>query len=266
MPPAIDTVSGFVTAPGATFTAWTLATGDALQVRNAPFDKAVRLVNFWAFNQVAGTLRVRSPRIHDNVQGVRMNVLANDVEAFIPYHFPQKLIPQDILIAEQTGSAVGGQIESGSLLLYYEDLPGIAGRYITVDVLAKRLANVFTQEVSITPGAAGGYSGAAAINANFDLMKANTDYALMGYMVSARCSTLAIRGADSGNLRVSGPGEPSQRYRTVEWFVRHARLLGLPLVPIFNSANKAGITVDVVQNQAATAVTATLVMAELLAG
>jgi hypothetical protein len=265
MPKALDTVSGFVTAPGSTLTNWTLASGDSLAVRNADMTKKTMLLTAWFFNQVAGTAVIRSPRLHDNVQGIRSTVLAADVEEFFPDGVAQRLYPQDTLVVQQSGSAVGGQIESGSLLIYYEDVPGESARLIDVAELQKRIQNVMTVENPITPGAAGGYSGGVAINASFDLLKANTDYALLGYLVSARACTVAWRGADSGNLRVSGPAEPGKRDRTSNWFVGLSSSFGMPLIPVFNAANKSNITVDVVQNQAATALTVTSIFAELSA-
>ncbi len=260
---AFDTITGIVTAPGGVLTAVTVATGDSLQVKNTPFDKKIWLLDFWAFNQVAGTVRVRSPKLHDNVQGLRYSALANQVEHAVPDGALQMLVPQDTLIVEQSGSAVAGQIETTSILVYYEDLPGISGRFIGMDDLAKRTRFLVTVENSITPGAAGNYSGGVALNASFDLLQANTDYALLGYAVSARAATVAWRGADSGNQRCSGPAEPLSRWVTTQWFKRKARLFGLPMIPVWNSANKANITVDIAQNQAAGAVTVTSIFAML---
>jgi hypothetical protein len=260
---ALDTVSGFVTAPGSTFTPWTMGVGDTLQVRNSNPAKKTQLIEFWAFNQVTGTFRVRSPKLHDNVQGIRESVAPASVDFALPYACNQILYPQDILIAEQTGSAVAGQIESGSLLIYYEDLPGVAGRFIAPPDTAKRGVNIVNVELALTPGAAGGYSGQLALNAQFDLLQANTDYAVLGYLVNARAATVAIRGPDTGNLRCSGPAEPTKRDQTSQWFIMLSQWTGIPLIPVINSANKAGTFVDVVQNQAATAITVNWVLLQL---
>lgn len=262
---AVDTITGQVTAPGATFTGWTLASGDSLQIRNADFTKPIMLLGMWAKNQVAGALRLRSPKLHDNVHGIHETILASDVEPFLPESPLQKLIPQDTLIAEQTGSAVGGQIEQGSLLVYYEDLPGVAARFTDLADVQKRQLNLVTVELALTPGATGGYSGQLAIDAQEDLLQANTDYALLGYVVDARCTSVCVRGADTGNLRVSGPGETTKRDLTRKWFVHLTQQTGLALIPILNSANKGNTFVDVVQDQAAGAVTVDLILAQLAA-
>lgn len=266
----LELVSGFVTAPGAVFTAWTLAAGNSLAVRSANVSSRIALISAWAFNQVAGVLRIRSPRLHDNVQGIRMraaaaltlpmfpSVLANTV--------PQPLIAQDNLIVEQTGSGVGGQIETGSLLLYYDDLPGIAARLTDGPTIRKFGVNMVGQEVPVTTGVAGGYSGQVAINVSFDFLKANTDYALLGGMADVRKGSVRIQGVDTGNLGVGFPAEPSIRDETAGFFANLADIFGIPLIPVFNSANKAAILVDATDNQAGGAFVVTLFMVELSPG
>jgi len=260
---AIDTISGFVTAPGATFTAWTMALGDSLQIRNSNPQKRTLLLEAWAWNQAVGTLRLRSPKLHDNVQGIRWAIPANSVDFNLPYEVSQTLYPQDIIIAEQTGTATGGQIESGSVLVFYEDLPGVAGRFVSPQDIAKRGVNIVNVELSLTPSAAGGYSGQLSLNAQFDLLQANTDYAVLGYLTNARAATVSIRGPDTGNLRASGPGEPTKRDQTCQWFVRLSDRTGIPLIPVINSANKSGTFIDCVSNQAATALTVNWLLCQM---
>ena len=266
MPAAIDTFSGQATAPGATFTALTMSAGDSLVVRNAALNTHVRLVQMWAKHQALGVLRLRSPKLHDNVQGIRIRDSVAQAIQMLPFDIFQNLIPQDTLISEITGSAVAGQFEQAAFMAYYEDLPGAAARLTTLADVQARGVNVFTQESQITPGAGGGYSGQAALNASFDLMQANTDYALLGYKVDARCTLVAMRGADTANLRVGGPGEPLIQDITENWFAWLSRYQNKALIPVINSANKAGVFVDVVQDQAAGAVNITWYFAQLAPG
>src|SRR3989442_1164219 len=184
---ALEVVSGFVTAPGATLTAWTPATGNSLTIRNTRLDSRIYLIGLWAQNQVAGVLRVRSPRLHDNVQGIRVRAGTVDQNPDWPLGFRQFVIPQDTLTVEQSGSAVAGQIESGSFLVWYDDLAGIQGRFASLETVLTKGLNIMGQEVAITPGAGGGYTGQKAVNATFDNWKANTDYALVGAEVDAAC-------------------------------------------------------------------------------
>ena len=266
----LEVISGAATAPGATLTAWTLATGDSLQIRSANVTAKTAIISAWAFNQVAGVMRIRSPRLHDNVQGMRFRVSATDSEPLFPNSgdggFMQPVIPQDLLIAEQSGSGVAGQIEGGSFLVYYQDLPSINGRFTDWPTLQKNGVNLMGQEVSITTGTTVAYTGSVAINSTNDNFKANTDYALLGAIVDTRVLTVRVKGIDTGNLGVGIPGEPTQRHVGSNWFLRLSLSTGLPCIPVFNSQNKAAILVDAFGNQAAITTVVTLMMVEMAVG
>lgn len=260
---AMQVVTGFVTAPSTTFTAWTLASGDTLAVRNTPEGAMIHLVNFWADNQAAGSLRIRSALLHDNVIGMQANILASEVYPLMPMGIGQVLKPQDLLIVEQTGSAVAGDIESGSLLVYYNDLPGADARLATYDQVRNRIESYMYVPNSLTTGASGGYSTGAAINATQDQWKANRDYALLGYLCSAECVTVGWRGPDTSNLRVGGPGHETNRDITSNWFVTQSMSTGLACIPIINAANKAATLVDYAQDENSAALTLTSIFALL---
>jgi hypothetical protein len=262
---ALELISGQTTAPGAVITALTPATGDSFTVRNSNPGKRAFLLDAWANNQAAGVFELRSPKLHDNVRAIRDRVTTTDVFPLMVMGLMQGLYPQDVLTPSLSGSAVGGQIEEAAMLIWYEDLAGESARLIDFPTANKRIMDVFEVEVAITPGATGNYSGAAAINASFDTWIANTDYALLGYMVDAKCTSIGFRGPDTGNLRIGGPGMSTQRQFTQEWFLRLSERYGLPLIPIFNSANKAGTLVDIHQNQTGTPVNVTLMCAALAA-
>ena len=123
---ALEVVTSFVTAPGATLTAAVACTGNSLQIRSADVKSKVFMLNAWGFNQVSGVFRYRSPRLHDAVNGIRLrNAAALTIPRFpgnINSAFKQFLVPQDTLIVEQSGSAVGGQIESNTMPVSYTHL------------------------------------------------------------------------------------------------------------------------------------------------
>ncbi len=263
---AIDTITGTVTAPGATITALVAAAGDSYAVRNTNPGVGIWLLSMWANNNVAGVFRLRSPRLHDNVQGIRTQVFALTPLPLIAHSPVQRLYPQDTLIAELSGSGVAGQIESGILMLYYEDLPGVQARMMSPDQLQARGVNVLTVEVDVAPGAGGGYTGSSALNKTTDVLIANMDYALLGATFSAAVGAATIKGADSGNLRQPIPGIATMPQFTRDWFWRVSRFTGLPLIPIYNSANKAGITIEGVQTQAAGAFNVSLNFVQLAPG
>lgn len=260
---AMELISGKVTAPGATLTALTMAAGNSLTIRNTALTTDIRLVQMWAMNNAAGIGRIRSPKLHDNVQGIRYRIDASDQVPLFPYGSWQKLTPQDTLIAELSGSATGGQIEQLQALIWYSDLPGSNARLANWSDISGRVVNYLTTEVAITPGATGGYSGQVAINSTFDLLQANTDYAILGITVDAACAAVRVTSPDFANFGVGVPGWLSQRNVCASFFKNLSTTLGVPMIPIFNSANKNGTLVDVVQNQAGNAVNANIVMVQL---
>lgn len=263
MPLGMEIISGRATAPGATLTALTMAAGNSLTVRNTALNADIRLIAMWAQNNAAGIYRIRSPKLHDNVQGIRYRIDAADPIQLMPNGAWQKLTPQDTLIAEISGSAVGGQIEQAQALIWYNDLPGSNARLANWSDIQPRIVNYLTNEVAVTPGAAGGYSGQVAINSTFDLLQANTDYAILGGMVDVACAAVRITGPDFANFGLGFPGFMGNRNFPARFFYELNTQLGIPTIPVFNSANKNGTLVDIVQNQTGNAVNVTLILAQL---
>jgi hypothetical protein len=95
------------------------------------------------------------------------------------------------------------------------------------------------------------------------LLKGNQDYAWLGSRVGVECAAVCMRGADTGNLRCAVPGNELAGELTSNWFVSLSRAFGMPLIPVFSSANRAGITVDAVQDENAAAVPVSHLFARL---
>lgn len=267
---ALEVIGGQATAPSGTLTSLTMNAGDSAQVKNADLASWVGLLQLWARNNAAGILEVRSPKLHDNVHNMRYRIPATDPNPLLSPGTYQRLVPQDNLILQLSGSAVGGQIEQAAFLLYYVDLPGQAARLLGFDEMMKRTVNITAVEVAVAPGVAGGWSGAVAINSTFDLLQANTDYAVLGFAVDAQCTAVSLKGPDTSNLRVGGPGimnavtaGASGRWVTERWFQHLTEKCGVPLIPVINSANKAATIIEVMQNQAGAAVNVTWMLHQL---
>ena len=258
---ALEVISGRVTNPGATITALTPNTGDSFSVRNFDSPGSAQLLDAWGFAATAGIARIRSPRLHDNVQGIRAKLLASTPQPFLPDWTQQPLYAQDTLILEESGG--GAETDMLTILNYYSDLPGANARLFDWPTIDQRVRNILTCEVTITTGGtAGDYGGSAAVNSAFDLLKANTDYAVLGYDTDTSCCTVGLRGPDTSNFRVGGPGT-NARFETRDWFIRISERNKLPLIPVFNAANKAGTLVDIATPATATAIVVELVLAEL---
>jgi hypothetical protein len=261
--PAMRMLTGFVTAPSSTFTAATMASGDSLTVGNTELNNPIYLLQVWGDHQTAGNIRIRSPKLHDINQGIRLFDVASEVQPLLPMGQKQLLYPQDTLELMITGSGTGGDIETACLLLFYSNLPGQNAQLMRWSEIMNRIVNIFTVENTLALGTAGGYSGEEGITAEFDFGKANTNYALIGYHVSAECAAIGYRGSDLGGFRIGGPGNEIYKNLTGQWFKELSIAYDLPTIPIFNWSNKGSILIDGVQDENGTDTTVTSIFAEL---
>lgn len=257
----LDLVSLTSTAPG-TGATMAAVSGDSLTVRNGAEGSPIHGLAFWTKAQAVGTTQIVWPSGHDLVRGFRYRNVANDPGIKSPAGYPAQFRAQDPLTATQVGSATAGDVETAHVLMFYEDLPGIDAHMINLATLRKRGVNILTVEDTVTATAAGSYSGARALNAASDLMKANTDYALIGGIVGVVGGAITVRGTDTGNLRCGFPAvlDPIQ---TNNFFLQLSELYGIPCIPTFNSANKASTFIELVQDENLTAVPFSLNFVEL---
>ena len=102
---ALELVSAQVVAAAAAGSAMAALAGNSLTVRSAPMDSDVRLLTTWIDCQTQGFYRIRSPRLHDNVQGIRMFDVVSETSPLWPLGVSQKLFPQDSLTLEVSGAA-----------------------------------------------------------------------------------------------------------------------------------------------------------------
>lgn len=260
---ALELVGAAGTAISATISALAAVTGDSLAVRAGAQEKRIDLVQFWTDVQVAGTARIRSARMHDNVQGIRVDTIISDLYPLMPPGMRQRLYPNDVIVAELAGSAVAGDVEYLMMLLLYEDLAGAAGRFIGEDELKRRAINMFTVENTIATGATPAWAGSEALNAEFDQFHAGGQYALVGYVVDTEAPAIGYRGPDTANYRVGGPGIETDRATTRDWFIKLSRSLGEPLIPVISAENKAGTLIDALQDENGADVTVTSYFVEL---
>lgn len=260
---ALEVISGFATNPGAGPTGLTASTGDTFAVRSFDLSTPAYLLNVWGQEGTAGFVQVRSPRFHDNVRGIRARVAATQVHPELTYELKQSLYPQDLLTVECAGGAA--ETDAFGLLLYYTDVPGLAARLASWAQVQPRIVNLLTVELAMpAPAAVGQWSAGLALNGagTGDLTKANTDYAILGYLTDTQCASVGVRGPDTGNVRVGGPGS-TEVHETRDWFVALSARTGLPCIPIVNSANKGATLVQQANNAAAGTPNIDLLMAEL---
>lgn len=261
---AFEVITGQVTNPSTTATALTANAGDTFTVRNHPFEAGAWLEGVWAKAATSGIIRVRSPRMHDQVNGLQLRHQINEPRNLLPDELSQRLHPADLLSVQMTGSAA--DIDLGCLLMYYRDLPGIDARLSLWEQIQPRIVNILSVEVSIAAaGTDTDWSAGTAIDATNDLLKNNVDYAVLGYLPQNEVGAIALRGPDTGNLRCGGPGsiEPIE---TRNWFVDITRAKGTPHIPVINGANKSNTLAFQVDNAAGAANLVDFIVAELSPG
>lgn len=258
----MEIIDTFVTNPGAGLVATTPFPGDVLAIRSFNPPSKAFLVDAWTSAATAGIARVRSPRLHDNVQGIRFRNPTGAVpRSLMTEYAQQQLYSQDTLITEESGG--GAETEGFSLLVYYQDIGGMAARLTTIEAITPRIVELVNVEVAVGSGAVVGQrSASAALNATMDLLVANQDYALLGYETDATGLSVGVRGPDTGNLRVGGP-MTTERIETRDWFVDLGKKLGEATVPIISQANRAATLVDTSQVVTGVAANITLCFAQL---
>lgn len=257
---AVDTVVGVATNPGAAFTALTMNTGDSTTVRNFGGTDTAQLLGMIRQGATSGAFRVRSPLLHDDVRGIEIQTGDTPARRMLPRQVRQLLKPQDTLIAEITGGAA--EVDLGALRIFYSNLPGASARLHMPGDIMGNVKNIMGVLVTCTTSATAGVWVDTAVNATEDLYKANQDYAVLGYMVDAAAAVVAIRGADTGNLRVGAPGNIDPLL-TTEFFIDESEATGLPMIPVFNSANKSSTFVSVSDVATAATINVTLILAQL---
>ena len=259
--PAMEMLTGIVTGVGTTFTGLTMQDSDSLTIKNGapqqPDGWAAYLLNTWAnFQGADGILRIRGSKMHDQTQGIRLRPTLDMSSPLLPFTpFPQRLFPQDTLTVDAQGSATCGDIETAHLLLYYPDLSGNVMRLFSPDEVLPRIRDIITVENTIATGTAGALAS-EALNAEFDLLKANTDYAILGYQVQQETEDQDFgaffwEAPDFANLRIGVPGAAHRggAMWSKDWFIRISRGYGLPLIPVFASPNIGNVSVGAYTNE-----------------
>ena len=261
MPRAIQQLNGFFTAGAAGTGVATPMTGDTFTVPSVTPGTPSRLEQVWATGASTDFVRIRSPRMHDANQGLRLRVGATTQLPLLPWSVDQPLFPLDTPIVEidETAAATGAI----GVIYEYEDLPGVNPRLATWDEVDPRIINVMGCDVSVGAiGAIGAYSAGNALNSLFDNFEAGYDYAWLGYEVAAARHAISLSGPDTSFLKVGGPGA-LQPQVTSDWFQRAARITGRAFIPIIAANNKQSTLVFQTDNAASAATNVTLILAQL---
>lgn len=259
---AIDTVGLTVTAGTAATSAYlgmTAANGDSLTVRsfNAPATAMLEEILYDA--STVNAVRLRSPMFHDDVQGIRFTPGVAPIRYQMSPFASQRLVSADTLIAEVNDQTANAVYVAG-LRIYYTDLIGAGARLKNPGDVLGNVKSIKPVLVTVTSPTAKVWTD-TAITATENLLHANTDYAVLGYLVDSATCLVGVKGQETSNLRVCGSGQ-TDLYDTSDMFVQLSRDLGTPHIPVFNSQNASNYYVSVFP-RANTTLNITLILAEM---
>ena len=259
---AVDTILVSAVNPGAgPAVGLTAPSGDSLSVRNFAPGSMAWLQNIMRMGATAGFVQVRSPLLHDTTQGIRITPAESPSVFALPGAAQQSLQPQDALIVELSGGAA--ETDIAALTIYYQNLGGAAARLHSWGDIAGNIANIKPIRVAVTSSPTIGAWVDTPLTTTENLLHANTDYAVLGYMTNVAFGVIGIKGIDTGNLRVCGPGS-TQEFPTTNYYKYMGEQSGLPYIPVFNAANAAATSASVAAATASVAGVVELICAELV--
>jgi hypothetical protein len=256
----IETVVGYAANPGATFTAVTFNQGQSGAVRAFNQGDFARLEKVWRSGAAAGAVQLKSPRLHDNVRGLQWTSSTNPTVLLMPRNIGQPLFATDTLAVSVTGGTA--ETDFCAFNIYYSTLGGSDGKYFMWSDIAPRFVNYKIMEVDITTSATAGVWTDAVITTTENLLEADTQYAVLGYITDVNCGAVGIYGTDTGNIRHGGPGT-SLTYDTSEYFIQCAEREGTPHIPVINSNNRGAIFATAADSAASTAVKIQFILGQL---
>lgn len=262
--PAIESIGMFRTAAAADAApaAATVAPGDSFTVRNFPAESAgyITALMHEAATVAGSVVRVRSPLLYDDVRGIEFLPGESPTQFQFPRYVGQRVRPQDTLTFEMLVKAI--ETDAAVANFYYDQLPGGAARLASWGDIAGNIKAIKgLQVVAAAASAIGGWSD-TVITSTEDLLHANTDHAVLGYITDVAVCAIGIKGQDTANLRIAGPGV-TRTVDTSDYFIMKSQELGKPYIPVFNSANKNNTFLSVYHSAAASGATPTLILAEL---
>jgi len=235
-----------------TFDALTAASPGTFTIRSFVDGSNAYLQDVWAADTVGPfQLSIKSPRLHDQVKGILLagtNKYVSTSQVFVPATLMpgkriQRLYSTDVLSVTANGAA--SDVFAAAFNIRYENLGGINARLFTWDAISPYMVNevgILTQPV---PGGTAGQWGAQyVLNSGDNRLKANTDYALLGYTTSRTVLAVSVQGTDTGNLYLGGPGGPLSE-DTAWFFASQSQFYGVPLIPVINSNNAGSTTVQI---------------------
>lgn len=256
---AIDTLLGAVTNQVA-LAPLTMAGGDSLSVRSFANSSEARLISVIAQGASLPQVRVTSPRLHDNVDGLTFQTAETPSEFAMPPEIGQQLYSSDTLVVQATSG--GANSSAVALGVYYKDIGGINADLRSWNDVKPNILNIKVMEVTVTTPATPGTWQDTAVTTTENQLKADYAYAVLGFMQSAALAVVGIKGPCTGNLRVCAPAAGST-YPITDYFIAMGQRHGLPMIPVFKANDRANTYISAAAAAASVTSNVGVVLAQL---
>lgn len=260
---AAETVAFFATNPGAAGIAATMATGDSNRVRTFNPASPGKILSAGRQGVTEGFLQIASPALHDNVRGIRFITSETPTSFALPREIGQPLVSGDTLTLSLSGGAA--EVDGGMLTAFYSDLAGIQARLHTWGDVAGMIEHIKILEVDFNTAAVAMQWADTVITTTEDLLNADRSYAVLGYSTDIALCAVGIKGQETGNLRLCGPGI-TRTDDTADYFAELAETYGLPMIPVISANNKGSIFVSAAAVAVGAAAKVCLYLARLAPG
>ena len=217
--------------------------GDSFTLRAPVSGSDIYLVDVLLDIANASNFELRSPRMHDNVSGLRFDIFTPTVCFSALRGIKQPMFGQDNL---QFIGGIGGGAATYDLMaasIYYESLIGSPGNFYHWDNIMNSIKNLLTIKIVPVGSFTGDWDAGVALNSTNDLLKANTNYAILGALCVGTAGIVGFQGQFTGNVRLGVPIYSSSVSFNSSYLVDLSRNSGLATIPVFSSADKAGVFV-----------------------
>jgi hypothetical protein len=271
MPPTISSISAFkqnITGAGA-WDALAAVSGDSLTVADfADGSRAYVEELITGASNASTEFSLYSTRFGDPIYGQRVQHMFNPTlsgddgnpQLALPDELDIEMYQSDNLSAQAFGTATGNVNLTAQV--YYENLPGSAQLLASWEQVKNNFTKSLAIEVTVSPGATGQPGTAVAINANDNRWVTDASYAVLGLTTSVPLQCVRLYGPDTGYAKIPAPGHWNAKI-SAGYFVRQARLRGVPHIPVINS-NNVGLTfLDAIHTSAAASTKVSLNVVQL---
>lgn len=260
---AIETIGGSATNPGAAGLAVTMATGDSNRVRSFNPQTSGKLIAAVRQGATEGFLQIASPALHDNVRGIRFITSETPTVFAMPREIGQPLASGDTLAITLAGGTA--EVDTFALTIAYDDVAGLAARLHSWGDIQGFVEHIKPLEVDFNTNATAGVWQDTVITTTEDLLNADRSYAVLGYSTDTAVTAIGVKGQETGNVRLCGPGTTATD-DTNDYFAFLSEQFGISAIPVVSANNKGSIFISCLAVATGAAVKAQLWLARLAVG